>query len=671
MRHSGGYLCFSFKEESLEFNPTGSSQVNYIVRIILASVLFLCPFGLFGHFAGAQDEVIEGESPRSLEPVVVTGTLNPASLSQTPASVTVITREQIEERNPSSVAEILQQVPGLYVDQPASRGGVTSVYIRGGDPNFTLVLIDGVKVNDPTNNRGGSFDFSTLSPDNIERIEIVRDPMSSLYGSDALSGVINIVTKKGEGKPSAFAEGSYGRYGQYGFLGGVSGAGDFYNYSLSGSWLDDGEQVEGSSFKSPSFTGRLGVLNNRNFEINSTVRYSHVESSSFPDDSGGPEYAVLRSVDERNIDQLLLGVDLTHDVLPWWEYRLELAYYNNKEKFSSPGVAPGIRDPFGIPANSSDSDFKRYDANFVNTFTIREGVVLAAGFEAEIEDGKSTGEIMLDGPVPSDFSLTRYILSPYAELQFSAVENLYAVLGARLDFPEGFSDAFSPRAGLTYRIAATDTTLRANWGKGFKLPSFFSLSSPIVGNPDLVPEKSESLDVGVSQRVWGGRAGGQVNLYYNRFKNLIDFDEGPPPVLVNRSKVTVKGFELIGDVNPWDPLTLSGSVTYADSNIEGTDEELRNRPKWFGGFSVEFRPDRSLSMVLDAVFTGKVNDSSIPTGDVVLDSYTSLDFTATWTPSPNVRVFLAVENLLNAEYEQYVGFPAPGISPRAGLRLTY
>ncbi len=112
-------------------------------------------------------------------------------------------------------------------------------------------------------------------------------------------------------------------------------------------------------------------------------------------------------------------------------------------------------------------------------------------------------------------------------------------------------------------------------------------------------------------------------------------------------------------------------MTYADSNIEGTDEELRIRSKWFGGFSVEFRPDRSLSMVLAAVFTGKVNDSSIPTGDVVLDSYTALDFTATWTPSPNVRVFLAVENLLNAEYEQYVGFPAPGISPRAGLRLTY
>ena len=133
----------------------------------------------------------------------------------------------------------------------------------------------------------------------------------------------------------------------------------------------------------------------------------------------------------------------------------------------------------------------------------------------------------------------------------------------------------------------------------------------------------------------------------------------------------MKGFEIIGDVNPWDPLTVSGSVTYADSNIEGTDEELRNRPKWFGGFSVVFRPDRSLVMVLDAVFAGKVNDSSIPTGDVVLDSYTALDFTATWTPSPNVRFFLAVENLLNAEYEQFVGFPAPGISPRAGLRLTY
>lgn len=633
--------------------------------------LLLGTLTLRSDWTEAQENVAPAESAPSLEPVVVTGTLNPATISRTPASVTVITREQIEERNASSVAEILQQVPGLYVDQPASRGGVTSVYIRGGDPNFTLVLIDGVKVNDPTNSRGGSFDFSTLSPDNIERIEIVRDPMSSLYGSDALSGVINIITKKGEGKPEAFAEGSLGRYGQYSFLGGVSGGGEFYNYSLSGSYLDDGGQVEGSSFKSPSFTGRLGLLNNRNFEINSTVRYSHIESSSFPDDSGGPEFAVIRSVDRNNIDQLLLGVDLTHEVLPWWEYRLELAYYNNKEKLSSPGVAPGIRDPFGIPPTSSDNDFKRYDANLVNTFTVAKGITLAAGFEAEIEDGESNGEIMLGAPVPTSFALTRYILSPYAEIQFSAVENLYAVIGGRLDFPEGFNDAFSPRAGLTYKIAPTDTTLRANWGKGFKLPSFFSLSSPIVGNPDLVPEKSESIDVGVSQRVWGGRAGAQVNLYYNRFKNLIDFDEGPPPILVNRSRVTVKGFEIIGDINPWDPLTVSGSVTYADSDIEGTGEELRNRPKWFGGFSVEFRPEESLVMVLDAVFTGDVHDSSIPTGDVVLDPYTVLDFTATWTPTRNVRVFLAVENLLNAEYEQFVGFPAPGISPRAGLRLTY
>jgi len=647
------------------------SEVKNVVWSILALALLLGTLTLRSDWTEAQENVAPAESAPSLEPVVVTSTLNPATISRTPASVTVITREQIEERNASSVAEILQQVPGLYVDQPASRGGVTSVYIRGGDPNFTLVLIDGVKVNDPTNSRGGSFDFSTLSPDNIERIEIVRDPMSSLYGSDALSGVINIITKKGEGKPEAFAEGSLGRYGQYSFLGGVSGGGEFYNYSLSGSYLDDGGQVEGSSFKSPSFTGRLGLLNNRNFEINSTVRYSHIESSSFPDDSGGPEFAVIRSVDRNNIDQLLLGVDLTHEVLPWWEYRLELAYYNNKEKLSSPGVAPGIRDPFGIPPTSSDNDFKRYDANLVNTFTVAKGITLAAGFEAEIEDGESNGEIMLGAPVPTSFALTRYILSPYAEIQFSAVENLYAVIGGRLDFPEGFNDAFSPRAGLTYKIAPTDTTLRANWGKGFKLPSFFSLSSPIVGNPDLVPEKSESIDVGVSQRVWGGRAGAQVNLYYNRFKNLIDFDEGPPPILVNRSRVTVKGFEIIGDINLWDPLTVSGSVTYADSDIEGTGEELRNRPKWFGGFSVEFRPEESLVMVLDAVFTGDVHDSSIPTGDVVLDPYTVLDFTATWTPTRNVRVFLAVENLLNAEYEQFVGFPAPGISPRAGLRLTY
>jgi outer membrane cobalamin receptor len=639
---------------------------KYLLNTVLWGYLIL-----YTATSAGQEESPGLSHPETLDPVVVTGTAYPAELSKSTGSVTVITGEEIEASHAVSVGELLEQVPGLYVDQPASRGGVTSVYIRGGDPNFTLVLIDGVKVNDPTNSRGGSFDFSALSTDNIERIEIVRDPMSSLYGSDALSGVINIITKKGKGKLKATAEAMAGRYGQYQLLGGFSGAGSFYDYSVTGSWLDDGEQVEGSTFKSPSVTANLGFLNRDDMEITSVFRYSHIDSTSFPDDSGGPEFAVLRATDQRNIDQLLIGLNYTHSPALWWEYGIKLSYYNTKEKFSSPGVAPGERDPFGIPPNESDSDYKNYDANMTSTFSPYEGLDIVAGFETEFQDGSSRGMLLGEFPLPADFDLSRYILSPYLEVQFGMVENLYVVLGAREDFPEGFDPAFSPRAGVSYKIAATDTILRGSFGEGFKLPSFFSLANPIVGNPDLVPEESRSLDLGITQNLWDDKIGAQFNVYYNEFKNLVDFEEGPPPILVNRSRVTVKGFELIGSIRPWDELQLSGSVSYADSDIQGTGEELRNRPKWWGEFSLLYSPSPTVKFSLDAVFTGSVPDSSIPTGDVTLDPYDVYNVALTWTPFGRVSAYVAVENLFNEEYEQFVGFPAPGVSPRAGIRLTF
>lgn len=620
---------------------------------------------------GSYSQVVSPDNEEALDPVVVTGTAYPTTLGRSTASVTVITREEIEARRADTVSELLQRVPGLYVDQPASRGGVTSVYIRGGDPNFTLVLIDGVKVNDPTNSRGGSFDFSTLSTDNIERIEVVRDPMSSIYGSDALSGVINIITKKGKGKTRISPEFSGGRYGQYRFLAGMSGSPDILSYSFTGSYIDEGEQVEGSKFKSPTFNANLGLFSTDTVEINSTLRYSHIDSSSFPDDSGGPEFAVIRSVDERNIDQFLLGIKLVHVPFEWWDYEVKFGFYYNKEKFSSPGVAPGIRDPLGIPPNESDTKFSRYDVNLINRFSLYDTLDLVAGFETEIDDGSGSGTLFGEIPVSTGFDLNRYILSPYLELHWAMLEDLTLVLGSRVDFPKDFDSEFSPRVGVSYKIKATDTILRANWGEGFKLPSFFALSNPIVGNPGLDPEKSRSIDLGINQFIWDGRVEALLNFYYSEYQNLIDFDEGPPPRLVNRSRVTIKGFEFIIEAESWKKLKLNGNLTYAASDIKGTNEVLRNRPRWWGGFSILFRPTRVFDINIDALFVGKVFDSSIPTGDVTLDSYSVFDLAATWNPHKKMRIFLAVDNLFNERYEQFVGFPAPGISPRAGVKLTF
>lgn len=626
--------------------------------------------------AAGRGEVQQDRAPLELAPVVVTGTVVPTPLSQTTTSMTVISREQIEAQQETSVIELLRQVPGLHIDQPGGRGGVSSVYLRGGDPNFTVVLIDGIKVNDPTNSRGGSFDFSTLSTDNIERIEIVRGPLSAVYGSDAMSGAINIITRKGEPEAVRSAEVAWGRFaGPVHFRRGLvqaRGIVGVMDYALSASYLDTGEPVEGSGFIGRTFNANIGLPLSGAMELRWVLRYANSDSESFPDDSGGPEFAVLRDVDEREAQELTLGFILTHKPFAWWEYSFQMDMYNRQEEVLSPGVAPGVRDPFGIPPNSTDNTFWRYDLLLRHRFSVARGVRLALGVQAQFEEGKSTGSLSVMGfPVPTSFELSRNVWAPFFEVQLSLLRHLIVQGGVRVDIPEEFDTEVSPRVGVSYTIAATDTTLRASWGEGFKLPSFFALSHPIVGNPDLVPETSWSVDAGVSQSLWRERITVSVTYFYNEFTNLVDFDEGPPPRLVNRSRVTTEGVEMSLHVQPWPNLGFRSHLTYVETDIKGTDEELRNRPRWRGGFSVLWRPMPSLTVNLDTLVVGETLDSSIPTGDRTLDAYVRVDLATTWTINPTWQIFLAVDNLFDADYEEFVGFPAPGINPRGGVRARF
>ena len=378
-----------------------------------------------GLSASASGQLTVSESPHELEPVEVTATAIPTALSLIPSSVTIISREQIEAQQSQSVVEVLRQVPGLHIDQVGGRGGVSSVYIRGADPNFTVVLIDGVKVNDPTNSRGGSFNFSTLSTDNIERIEIIRGPLSALYGSDAMSGVINIITRRGGSKSVMSIEGSGGRFEQYRALVGISGILGIMDYALSGSYLDNGEPVEGDRFISKTFFGNLGLSLTDSIKVRWVMRYANNHSESFPDDSGGPKFAVIRAVDKRDTSDLTVGINLTHDLFPWWQYSLQVRILDHQEDASSPGVAPGMRDPFGIPPNTNDNDFQRYNFTMQHLFSFAKWARLAIGAEAVFEDGSSRGNLIIEGsPVPTSFDLDRNIFAPFFEVQLFPIRGL-------------------------------------------------------------------------------------------------------------------------------------------------------------------------------------------------------------------------------------------------------
>ena len=635
---------------------------SYCLMLLVGTILFLTSVGRTD--ARHPDEAIV------LPETVVTASRIPATLEDIP-DVTIIDRGRIEETNPASVVDLLRQVAGLHVDQHGGRGGISSAYLRGSDPNFTLVMVDGVKVNDPTNARGGTFDFSTLSVDNIERIEIIRGPVSSVYGSDALAGAINILTRPGSADPVYAIGLDAGLHGYYrgsvtvrGPLGGLSG------YALTASYADSGGIVEDSESAGSNFTGQFDFYPADVSHIKATVFYNSSHSESFPDDSGGPRYASYRERDERDNDDLAVGVAAAHDLFPWMHVDMKGNYSSRKEEMKSPGVAPGARDPFGIPRNAGNNRFSRTTAEVSGLFSVSDLGWVNLGFDTQVENGESDSEMIFFGmPVPSDYDLDRQTSSAFVEARFLTPVGLALHGGLRFDFPEDLDAVTSPEVSAVYRAAPTGTILKASWGKGFKLPSFYALGHPIVGNPDLVPETSENYDISMIQDCFGGKLTFTAGLFGSIYWDIIDFEEGPPPRMVNRSKATARGGELGIDVRLFETLSVSSHLSHVKTDIEGTDEALRNRPQWRGGMNARWVPVPDAVLQFSALYVGDILDSSIPTGDRTLDDYIRIDVSGTWRISPGFHVGVMIDNLLDEGYEEYVGFPAPGLQVRATVRF--
>ncbi len=622
--------------------------------------------------AWAEEQPSESNSAVILEPVVVTATLTPVEPTQVSSSVTVISREQIEAAQARNMTDLLRRVPGVHIDQPGGRGSVSSVYVRGGDPNFTLVLLDGVRVNDPTNTRGGSFDFATLDIDNIQRIEIVRGPVSVVYGAGAISGVINIITRSG-GKPSAeeaeFWAGSSG-YGRV--LLRAKGAYGESDYALSVSSTNNGDPVPGSAFRGKAFNANVSHVISNVMEVRSTVYVADSHLESFPEDSGGPEFAVLREVDERDSDELALGVNYQHVPSDRWSYDIGLRFFDGRGDIESPGVAPGLRDPFGIPPNTSDSRYRHTSLIMRNRLMISERFQLAFGAELETEKGESDGALIIGGvPMPTGSDQRRDSNAAFIEARHRFSTGVSLQAGVRVDRPEDFSSETSARIGIAYTSPSSKKTLYANWGEGFKLPSFFALGNPIVGNPNLKPETSRSTEFGLRMPIGGNGASADISLFSSVIDDAVDFDEGPPPILVNRSEITLRGLEAGITIKPSVQTDLSAQVTYVDTDIRGTKEELRNRPEWRASSALRWRPRTFLDLQFSLLYVGEVRDSSIPTGDRDLDDYLRADLVAIWRTGDKWRYMLAIDNLFDADYEEAIGFPAPGIRLRLGARASF
>jgi outer membrane cobalamin receptor len=617
------------------------------------------------------DELAEPPPGEPAAPVIYeTATVRAQPLARATAAVTVLDRAQIEALGVVSVAELMRFVPGLDVTSTGPRAGPATAQIRGGDPNFTAVLLDGVPLNDITDEVGGAVDLNALSAVEVERIEVVRGPLSMFFGSTGLSGAINIITRRGagEGTTPAF-EVAVGTAGFARAALSLSQAAADREH-LVGAWAErEEERVAEDEFRELAAWGnaRLGLGGG---ELRLSGRAAAWETEDYPEASGGP---VLGSGQTRHSehDQLSLGAD--------WrlgegrrDHRLVCAAARHRRERTS----PEILDPSGdlaIPASAERTTFTRARLGWSSPWFAAGRGRLVAGADLDLEDGRSDSVLYLPAELggPTDGSYRTDRLTAGVLVDF--VREWGALLfeaGGRLDLPEGFEGELSPRVGLVWRPDGSATRVRASLGRAFKLPSFFALASPpaLGGNPALAPETAVGADAGVEHAFAGRGPSLALTAFFQRFSSLIDFDFDERR-LVNRDEVDSRGAELAVSWAATSETALRLNLTRQEIDIRDSPDELRQRPEWIGAASFAWHALPALDWELDGQWVSERADEQIPVADrAAVAGYHLFGSAVTYAWDDRWQLRARIDNLTDEEYETFIGFPGPGRSLRVGLR---
>jgi vitamin B12 transporter len=601
------------------------------------------------------------------ESVMVTGSYTPVQSGSLSSSHTVLTAEFLRATNMRSVADALRTVPGLLIEASGGQGGLTAVSIRGGEANFTLVLVDGVEVNDPTNTRGGSFDFSNLDIASVERIEIVRGPESAVYGSDAMAGVINVITKRPTEQHEQRAKAEWGEDDFERYSIGATGTLGKFGYSAQFAQWDSGEPTEGSERENDEANLGLHWSPSNAHHLQLNYRYLDGNSKTFPEQSGGAEFAVSRKLNHTDFTDETVGVSWGWKILPDWHSELSISRFDHDEDYRSPGIFPFSE----VPPQQSQTNFTRDQYRWVNSVTVLETVHVAAGADYRNEEGDSTGELDFGFvSLPTDFSLDRSSSGVFLDVHSRVLPALLLQAIVRYDEPDDFSSQTTLKVGSEYNLTSM-MSLSANWGEAFKLPSFFALGHGLVGNPDLQPETAESWDVGVSFSP-SDKFSLETAYFSNVYKDLIDFDS-ELFINVNRRQVDTSGVELQLNWTPTTSLNILGHATYTDIDVKDEGAPLLGRPEWTAGATALWQISANWHVALDYQWTGEQYASSRYTGSTVietLDDFNQLDMSLAWQILDWAAVEVAFDNVLDEDFQTAVGFSSPGRSVRLAVTLS-
>jgi len=606
-----------------------------------------------------------------VEKVVVTADRTETPLDRTGSSVTVITREELERTGKPLVADALRGVPGLDVVRTGGVGGSASVFLRGANSEHTLVLVDGVEMNDPIAPARG-FDFADLAVNNIERIEILRGPASTLYGSDALGGVIQIITRKGAGKPAGELSLEGGSFSTFRETAAVRGGSGRLGYSIGLSRLDTGgisaaDERDGNrekdGFGSGSASARLHFQATKAVDLGLVLRITDSEADldnfggAFGDD-------VNHRSDSRRLATRVQAGRASNDGR--WKQRLAVSYTDYDRSFDNP---VDVDHPIDESFSSFESSLLKFDRQ--SDLKLNDRHKLVFGVETEEEKGSSTfASDGAFGPFSSVFAEeTSRTTGWYLQDQVRAGDRWNASLGARVDDHDRFGTKTTYRGAFSWKLPSEGTRLKGSYGTGFKAPSLFQLFSSF-GNLDLAPEESTGWDVGVEQTVPFGNARVSLTGFRNDFENLIDFDFGTFTYR-NIAEAKTRGLELEAAVAATESIDLSAGATWTSTEDRSDGSRLLRRPavKYFA--RAHLQPSKALGLNLHVTRVGARDDFDFVTSSrVSLDAYTLVDLSAEYRLSSGVRLFVRLENLLDESYQDGLGYGSPGLGGSAGVEFS-
>ncbi len=616
--------------------------------------------------AAAQD-------PTDLEGLVVTAHRRAAPAWTVAAHTTVIEGAELRRAGIEYVADALRRVPGMAVVRNGSFGAATTVHLRGGESDYVQVLIDGAPVNEP----GGAFDFASLTTDNIERIEIVRGPASALYGSDAVSGVIQIFTRRGSGPPSSSLAFHAGSFATRLLLGALAGGTDDLSYAFSlGRRNTEGIHEYNNSHRQTTLTGRVRGQG-PDADATVSVRYEDRRFHSPVNRDGRP-------VGHRYTSGDVLTLSLNAGRR--WGDPLEARFiFDVNETDRGSGY---YRDTVLSLNSTSQDDIRRTSIGGQAIWRSRFGTVLAAGYELEHQSIRAFDLSNAIGSPPPYFDNARRNHAAYTRLSWQR-SGVALDGGVRMERNERFGAAVTWKAGAVWRSSSGRTRLRAAAGSGIKEPTFDQHYSDVWfnwGNPDLPPERSTSFEAGLDQELGAG-ARLSLTAFHQSYNKII---VRRTLYYHNNGKARSRGVEAVGVVDA-GPVHLTGSYTLLDANVPGPREywldpglplepgkPLLRRPKHTAAATAIVRITEAAGLELGVRHTGERMDLPIfrPRSRVLLPANTVVDLAAEFQVAkaqagrPGFILTVRAENLTGAEYEEAVGFAAPGRGVYVGGRMV-